>query len=61
MNLRRVARAALVGPIMITGGMLVLTLGSANVFAASATGEIKGDTSTLEDLTILAKLKASGE
>ena len=35
MNLRRVARVALVGPVMITGGMLVLTLGSANVFAAS--------------------------
>jgi len=29
--------------------------------AASANGDIKGDTSTLEDLSILAKLKASGE
>ena len=37
MNLRRAARAALVGPVMITGGMLVLTLGSANVLAASST------------------------
>jgi hypothetical protein len=37
-NLRRVARAALVGPIMVAGGMLVLTLGSANVFAASSSG-----------------------
>jgi hypothetical protein len=34
-NLHRVARAALVGPLMITGGVLVLTLGSANVLAAS--------------------------
>jgi len=34
-NLRRVARTALVGPILISGGMLVLTLGSANVLAAS--------------------------
>lgn len=38
MNLRRVARAALVGPVTIIGGMLVLTLGSANVFAATSTG-----------------------
>jgi acetyl-CoA synthetase len=29
--------------------------------AASPNGEIKGDTSTLEDLTILAKLKQSDE
>jgi acetyl-CoA synthetase len=29
--------------------------------AASANGEIKGDTSTLEDLSILAKLQASGD
>jgi acetyl-CoA synthetase len=29
--------------------------------AASPTGEIKGDTTTLEDLNVLAKLKASGE
>ncbi len=29
--------------------------------AASPTGEIKGDTTTLEDLSILAKLKESGE
>jgi acetyl-CoA synthetase len=29
--------------------------------AASEGAEIKGDTSTLEDLSILAKLKASGE
>ena len=33
----------------------------ANWIAASAAGEIKGDTSTLEDLTILAKLKESAE
>ena len=37
MNLRRAARAALVGPVMVTGGLLVLTLGSANVLAASST------------------------
>jgi hypothetical protein len=36
-NLRRVARAALMGPVMITSGMLVLTLGSANVLAAPST------------------------
>ena len=36
MNMRRAARAALAAPLMITGGILALTLGSANVFAASS-------------------------
>jgi hypothetical protein len=37
-NVRRVARTALAAPLFVTGGVLVLTLGSANVFAASSTG-----------------------
>lgn len=35
MNMRRAARNALVAPLIVTGGILVLTLGTANVFAAS--------------------------
>ena len=37
MNLRSVTRAALMTPLLITGSVLVLTVGSANVFAASST------------------------
>jgi hypothetical protein len=35
--MRRVARAALAAPLLIGGGMLALTVGTATVFAASAT------------------------
>ena len=38
MNMRRVARTALAAPLLISGGIFVLTLGSANVFAASSSG-----------------------
>ena len=37
MNMRRAARTALTAPLLVVGGVLFLTLGSANVFAASST------------------------
>ena len=36
MNMRRVARTALAAPLLIGGGMLALTIGTATVFAASS-------------------------
>jgi hypothetical protein len=37
-NMRRAARTALTAPLLVAGGVLFLTLGTANVFAASSTG-----------------------
>ena len=37
MNMRRAARTALMAPLMVAGGVLFLTVGTANVFAASST------------------------
>lgn len=44
MNMRRVARTALATPLLMTGGILVLTLGSANVFAASSGTSVNSTT-----------------
>jgi hypothetical protein len=38
-NMRRAARHALAAPLIVTGGILVLTLGTANVFAASGSAK----------------------
>jgi hypothetical protein len=37
-NIRRAARTALLGPLVVAGGVFVLMLGTANVFAAPSTG-----------------------
>src|SRR5580704_4791329 len=37
MDMRRMARTALAAPLLVGGGMLVLSFGTANVFAASST------------------------